>query len=39
MISLVELKNLTTLQKLPESVGDVGKLMVAKGFKKLPKVQ
>ena len=27
MISLEELKKLTTLQKLPENVGDVGKLM------------
>ena len=28
-----------TLQKLPKNVGDLGKLIVAKGFKKLPKVQ
>ena len=27
------------LQKLPKNVGDLGKLIVAKGFKKLPKVQ
>ena len=35
------LKNvlLTPLQKLPKNVGDLGKLVVAKGFKKLPKVQ
>ena len=28
-----------TLQKLPKNVRDLGKLIVAKGFKKLPKVQ
>ena len=28
-----------TLQKLPKNVGDLGKLIAAKGFKKLPKVQ
>ena len=27
------------LQKLPTNVGDLGKLIVAKDFKKLPKVQ
>ena len=27
------------LQKLPKNVGDLGKLIVAKGFKKWPKVQ
>ena len=26
-------------KKLPKNVGDLGKLIVAKGFKKLPKVQ
>ena len=30
---------LTHLQKLPKNVRDLGKLIVAKGFKKLPKVQ
>ena len=30
---------LTPLQKLPTNVGDLGKLIVAKVFKKLPKVQ
>ena len=39
MISLEKIKILTQLQKLPESVGDLGKLIVAKGFEKLPKVQ
>ena len=39
MISLENLKILTYLQKLPENVGDLGKLVVAKGFEKLPKVQ
>ena len=28
-----------SLQKLPESVGDLGKLIVAKGFENLSKVQ
>ena len=33
-------KILTPLQKkLPKNVGDLGKLIVSKGFKKLPKVQ
>ena len=39
MISLAKLIFLTNLQKLPKNVGDLGKLIVAKGFKKLPKVQ
>ena len=39
MISLEKLKILTPLQKLPKNVGDLSKLIVAKGFKKLPKVQ
>ena len=30
---------LTPLQKLPKNVGDLGKLIVAKGLKKLPKVK
>ena len=30
---------MTPLQKLPKNVGDLGKLIGAKGFKKLPKVQ
>ena len=30
---------LTPLQKLPKNGEDLGKLIVAKGFKKLPKVQ
>ena len=29
----------TPLQKLPNNVGDLDKLIVARGFKKLPKVQ
>ena len=37
MISLEKWLILT--QKLPKNVGDLGKLIVAKGFKKLPKVQ
>ena len=39
MISLEKLKILTPLQKLPKHVGDLGKLIVAKGFEKLPRVQ
>ena len=39
MISLKKLKILTPLQKLPKNVGDLGKLIVAKGFEKLPKIQ
>ena len=39
MISLEKWKILTPLQKLPKNVGDLGKIIVAKGFKKLPKVQ
>ena len=30
---------LESLQKLPKNVGDLGKLIDAKGFKRLPKVQ
>ena len=30
---------MTPLQKLPKNVGDLGKIIVAKGFKKFPKVQ
>ena len=39
MISLEKLKILTPLQKLPKNVGYLGKIIVAKGFEKLPKVQ
>ena len=39
MISIEKLKILTPFQKLPKNVGDLGKLIVAKGFKNLPKVQ
>ena len=39
MISLEKLKILTSLQKLPKKVGDLGKLIVGKSFEKLPKVQ
>ena len=38
MISLEKLKILTPLQKLPNNVGDLVKLSVAKGFKNLLKV-
>ena len=37
MNSLKKLNILTPLQKLPKNVGDLGKLIVAKGFEKLPK--
>ena len=39
MISLEKLKILTPLQELSKNVEDLGKLIVATGFKKLPKVQ
>ena len=39
MISLETWMILAPLQKLPKNVGDLGKLIVAKAFKKLPKVQ
>ena len=39
MSSLEKWMILTPLQKLPKNVGDLGKLIVATGFKKLPKVQ
>ena len=39
MFSLEKLKILTPLQTLPNNVGDLGKLIVAKCFKKMPKVQ
>ena len=39
IISPEKLKILTPLQKLPKNVGDLGKLIVAKDFKKWPKVQ
>ena len=39
MISLEKLKILLSLHKLPKNVGDLGKLIVAKYFKKLVKVQ
>ena len=38
MISLEKLKILTTLQNLPTNVGDLGKLIVATGFEKLPQI-
>ena len=39
MILLKRWKISDTLQKLPKNVGDLGKLIVVKGFKKMPKVQ
>ena len=39
MISLEKWMMLTPLQKWPNNVNDLGKLIVAKGFKKLTKVQ
>ena len=38
-VSLEKLKMLTTLQKLPKNVGDLGKLIVVTGFENLPKFQ
>ena len=37
MISLENFKILTPLQKLPKNVGDLGELIVAKGFKSCSK--
>ena len=39
MISLEKCYILLPLQKLPKNVRDLGKLIIAKGLKKLPKVQ
>ena len=39
MISPVKLRILTPLQKLPPNVRDLGRIIVDKGFEKLPKVQ
>ena len=39
MIPLEKLMILAHLQNLPKNVVDLGKLVAAKGFKKLPKVQ
>ena len=39
MISVVKWNILTPLQKLPKNVRHLGKLIVAKGFEKLPKAQ
>ena len=39
MISLEKWKISTPLQNLPKNVGDLGKLIVSKGFTKMPKVQ
>ena len=39
MISPEKVKILKPLQNLPKNVGDLCKLIVDKGFKKLPKVQ
>ena len=39
IISLEKLKILTPLQKLLNNMGDLGKLIVAIGFEKLPKDQ
>ena len=39
MISQEKSKLLTPFQKLLKNVGNLGKIIVARGFKKLPKVQ
>ena len=39
MISLEKWYILAPLQKLPKNMQDLGKVIVAKDFKKLPKVQ
>ena len=38
-VAQIRLKILTPLQKLPENVGDLWKIILATGFEKLPKVQ
>ena len=39
MISQEKWKIMTSLQKLPKNVGDLGKIIGAKGFEKLSKVR
>ena len=39
MISLEKLKIFRPLQKMPKNVADLGKLIAARGFEKLLKVQ
>ena len=39
MISLEKLEFLTPLQKIPKNVDDLGVIIVATGFEKLPKGQ
>ena len=39
MISVEKWVILTPLQNLPKNVGNLGKIIVATGFKKMPKVQ
>ena len=39
MISLEKLKILTPLQKFPKNMGDLGKLIIAKGIKNLTEFQ
>ena len=39
MISQEKLNIVAPVQKLPKNVGDFGKLIVATGFEKLPKVE
>ena len=34
-----KMNDVDTFTKLPQNVEDLGKIIVAKGFKKLPKVQ
>ena len=38
MVSLEKWMILTPLQKLPKNAGDLGKLIVARRFEKLPKI-
>ena len=39
MISLKKMIDFDRFKKLPKNVGDLGKIIAAKGFKKFPKVQ
>ena len=36
---MISLEKGLTFTKMPKNVGDMGKIIVAKGFKRLPKVQ
>ena len=39
MIPLEKWKILTSIQKLPTNMGDLGKIIITTGYEELPKVQ